>query len=139
MCWKAKSEELIQDLRIKESYLERIEEVQHKMSNMQTIVEDDLKQQVNCLSKKLDTTIVGCRSESEMHEESLLKVSMLEQSILGLRQFIDDLQSEKNELREQLSKALEHHTAKSSGSLGYDFDIPKASSLLSNISDIETH
>merc|ERR1719206_665036 len=115
-----------------------MDEVHRKLSDMQSKVEGDLKKQVNCLNQKLDATIVGCRSESEMHEESLLKVSMLERSIMGLKQCIDDLQSENNELREQLSAALEHHTTKSSGSLGSEFGSTKASSLLSDISDSGT-
>ena len=60
-------------------------------SDMQSKIKCDPKKQVNCLNQKLNATIVGCRSKSEMHEESLLKVSMLERSIMGLKQCIDDL------------------------------------------------
>jgi len=136
--YKQNYEKLTQDLKERETDLEKKEEVHRKVSVMQSKVEGDLKKQVNCLNQKLDATIVGCRSESEMHEESLLKVSMLERSIMGLKQCIDDLQSENNELREQLSAALEHHTTKSSGSLGSEFGSTKASSLLSDISDSGT-
>jgi len=136
--YKKSFENLIEDVRKRESDLEKKDEVQRKLSDMQSKVEGDLKRQVDCLNQKLDATIVGCRSESEMHEESLLKVSMLERSIMGLKQCIDDLQSENNELREQLSAALEHHTTKSSGSLGSEFGSTKASSLLSDISDSGT-
>jgi len=136
--YKQNYEKLAQDLKERETALEKKEEVHRKLSDMQSKVEGDLKKQVNCLNQKLDATIVGCRSESEMHEESLLKVSMLERSIMGLKQCIDDLQSENNELREQLSAALEHHTTKSSGSLGSEFGSTKASSLLSDISDSGT-
>ena len=62
------------------------EEVHRKLSDMQSRVEGNLKKQVNYLNQKLNATIVGCRSKSEMHEESLLKVSMLERSIMGLKQ-----------------------------------------------------
>lgn len=136
--YKQSYEKLTQDMKKRETDLEKRDEVHRKLSDMQSKVEGDLKKQVNCLSQKLDATIVGCRSESEMHEESLLKVSMLERSIMGLKQCIDDLQSENNELREQLSAALEHHTTKSSGSLGSEFGSTKASSLLSDISDSGT-
>eukprot|EP00092_Neocalanus_flemingeri_P060393 GFUD01072374.1.p1 GENE.GFUD01072374.1~~GFUD01072374.1.p1 ORF type:complete len:2138 (-),score=539.44 GFUD01072374.1:426-6839(-) len=136
--YKQNYEKLTQDLKERETDLEKKEEVHRKLSDMQSKVEGDLKKQVNCLNQKLDTTIVGCRSESEMHEESLLKVSMLDRSIMGFKQCIDDLQSENNELREQLSAALEHHTTKSSGSLGSEFGSTKASSLLSDISDSGT-
>jgi len=136
--YKQSYEKLTQDMKKRETDLEKRDEVHRKLSDMQSKVEGDLKKQVNCLNQKLDATIVGCRSESEMHEESLLKVSMLERSIMGLKQCIDDLQSENNELREQLSAALEHHTTKSSGSLGSEFGSTKASSLLSDISDSGT-
>jgi len=136
--YKQNYEKLTQDMKKRENDLEKRDEVHRKLSDMQSKVEGDLKKQVNCLNQKLDATIVGCRSESEMHEESLLKVSMLERSIMGLKQCIDDLQSENNELREQLSAALEHHTTKSSGSLGSEFGSTKASSLLSDISDSGT-
>ena len=126
---QSSDEELAQDLKERETDLEKKEEVHYKLSDMQSKVEGDLKKQVNCLNQKLDATIVGCRSESEMHEESLLKVSMLERSIMGLKQCIDDLQSENNELREQLSAALEHHTTKCSGSLGSELGSTKASSI----------
>jgi len=136
--YKQNYEKLTQDMKKRENDFEKKDEVHRKLSDMQSKVEGDLKKQVNCLNQKLDATIVGCRSESEMHEESLLKVSMLERSIMGLKQCIDDLQSENNELREQLSAALEHHTTKSSGSLGSEFGSTKASSLLSDISDSGT-
>merc|ERR1719309_1487211 len=136
--YKQNYEKLAEDVRKRESDLEKKDEVHRKLSDMQSKVEGDLKRQVDCLNQKLDATIVGCRSESEMHEESLLKVSMLERSIMGLKQCIDDLQSENNELREQLSAALEHRTTKSSGSLGSEFGSTKASSLLSDISDSGT-
>jgi len=136
--YKQNYEKLTQDMKKRETDLEKKDQVHRKLSDMQSRVEGDLKKQVNCLNQKLDATIYGCRSESEMHEESLLKVSMLERSIMGLKQCIDDLQSENNELRDQLSAALEHHTTKSSGSLGSEFGSTKASSLLSDISDSGT-
>ena len=61
-------------LRAKNSDLSRKEETQRKLSNMQLKVEEDLKKEVSSLSQKLNSTIVGYRSESEMYEQSLLKV-----------------------------------------------------------------
>ena len=45
------------------------------------------------------------------------------------QQSITELQSENNQLRDQLSAALEHHTNKSSGSYGSDFGVNKSGSF----------
>merc|ERR1719150_1548183 len=96
---------------------------------MQLKVEEDLKREVNSLSQKLNSTILGSRAESEMYEQSLLKVSILERSVTSQQQSITELQSENNQLRDQLSAALEHHTNKSSGSYGSEFGVNKSGSF----------
>ena len=42
-------------------------------------------------------------------------MSILERSSEAMKQYISDLESENNQLRDQLSSALEHSTTKSSG------------------------
>lgn len=54
--------------------LSKREQTQRKVSDMQLKVEEDLKREVSSLSQKLSSTILGYRSESEMYEQSLLKV-----------------------------------------------------------------
>ena len=122
-------ERLTQQLREKDTDLSRREETQRKLSSMQVKVEEDLKREVTSLSQKLNSTILGSRAESEMYEQSLLKVSILERSMMSLQQSISELQSENNQLRDQLSVALEHHTNKSQGSLGSEFGVNKSGSF----------
>ena len=61
-------------LDVKKSDMEKREETHRKFSNMQNKIEEDLKREISSLNQKLNTTIAGYRSESEMYEESLLKV-----------------------------------------------------------------
>ena len=57
-----------------------------------------------------------------------------------MKQCITDLQRENNELRDQLSSALEHATTKSSGSFGSDFGGNKSGTFsTSDVSDTVTH
>ena len=109
-------ESLAQELREKTTELSKREKTQRKLSDMQLKVEEDLKREVSSLSQKLSSTIQGYRAESEMYEQSLLKVSILERSVTSLQQSISQLQSENNQVRDQLSAALEHHANKSQGS-----------------------
>ena len=48
---------------------------------MQNKVEHDLKKKVSILNTKLDLTLTGCQSESEMLAENMLKVSNMERLI----------------------------------------------------------
>lgn len=122
-------ESLTQQLRDQSTDLSRREQTQRKLSDMQVKVEEDLKKEITSLSQKLNSTILGSRAESEMYEQSLLKVSILERSMSSLQQSITELQSENNQLRDQLSAALEQHTNKSQGSLGSDFGVNKSGSF----------
>ena len=65
-----------QQLRVTTSDLSKREQTQRKLTDMQLKVEEDLKREVNSLSQKLNSTILGYRSESEMYEQSLLKVRL---------------------------------------------------------------
>lgn len=62
-------------LDVKKTDMEKREETHRKFSNMQNKIEEDLKREISSLNQKLNSTIAGSRSESEMYEESLLKVS----------------------------------------------------------------
>ena len=126
---EAELERLTQQLRDQATELARRETAQRKLSDMQLKVEEDLKKEISSLSQKLNSTILGSRAESEMYEQSLLKVSILERSMASLQQSITELQSENNQLRDQLSAALEHHTNKSQGSLGSEFGVNKSGSF----------
>ena len=53
---------------------EKKEETHRKFSHMQNKIEEDLRKELNCVSKKLNDTITGSKSESEMYEEAILKV-----------------------------------------------------------------
>merc|ERR1719192_290579 len=126
--------------------LEKKEEVHRKLSMMQSKVEEDLRRQVGGLSQKLEDTLVGCRSESEMHGESVVKATELERQIESLQIAEAELRSENNELRERLCVLLEQQTTKSStGSLGSDLgeggggnEKPPSSGIGSDLSDSET-
>merc|ERR1719192_3245893 len=126
--------------------LEKKEEVHRKLSMMQSKVEEDLRRQVGGLSQKLEDTLVGCRSESEMHGESVVKATELERQIESLQIAETELRSENNELRERLCVLLEQQTTKSStGSLGSDLgeggggnEKPPSSGIGSDLSDSET-
>ena len=101
---------------------------------------------VGGLSQKLEDTLVGCRSESEMHGESVVKATELERQIESLQIAEAELRSENNELRERLCVLLEQQTTKSStGSLGSDLgeggggnEKPPSSGIGSDLSDSET-
>merc|ERR1719192_3279362 len=126
--------------------VEKKEEVHRKLSIMQSKVEEDLRRQVGGLSQKLEDTLVGCRSESEMHGESVVKATELERQIESLQIAEAELRSENNELRERLCVLLEQQTTKSStGSLGSDLgeggggnEKPPSSGIGSDLSDSET-
>ena len=62
--------------------LSKREQTQRKVSDMQLKVEEDLKREVSSLSQKLSSTILGYRSESEMYEQSLLKVRLSQCGVL---------------------------------------------------------
>merc|ERR1719192_3107637 len=124
--------------------VEKKEEVHRKLSLMQSKVEEDLRRQVGGLSQKLEDTLVGCRSESEMHGESVLKASELERQIGSMQSAEAELRAENTELRERLCVLLEQQTSKSStGSLGSDLgegggQKPPSSGIGSDLSDSET-
>ena len=134
------------ELKLKEKNedVEKKEEVHRKLSLMQSKVEEDLRRQVGGLSQKLEDTLVGCRSESEMHGESVLKASELERQIGSLQSAEAELRAENTELRERLCVLLEQQTSKSStGSLGSDLgdgggEKPPSSGIGSDLSDSET-
>merc|ERR1719220_3191776 len=134
------------ELKLKEKNedVEKKEEVHRKLSLMQSKVEEDLRRQVGGLSQKLEDTLVGCRSESEMHGESVLKASELERQIGSLQSAEAELRAENTELRERLCVVLEQQTSKSStGSLGSDLgdgggQKPPSSGIGSDLSDSET-
>ena len=131
-------------LKEKNDDVEKKEEVHRRLSVMQNKVEEDLRRQVGGLSQKLEDTLVGCRSESEMHGESVLKASELERQIGSLQSAEAELRAENTELRERLCVVLEQQTSKSStGSLGSDLgdgggQKPPSSGIGSDLSDSET-
>ena len=131
-------------LKEKTEDVEKKEEVHRRLSVMQSKVEEDLRRQVGGLSQKLEDTLVGCRSESEMHGESVLKASELERQIGSLQSAEAELRAENTELRERLCVVLEQQTSKSStGSLGSDLgdgggQKPPSSGIGSDLSDSET-
>ena len=131
-------------LKEKTEDVEKKEEVHRRLSVMQSKVEEDLRRQVGGLSQKLEDTLVGCRSESEMHGESVLKASELERQIGSLQSAEAELRAENTELRERLCVVLEQQTSKSStGSLGFDLgdgggQKPPSSGIGSDLSDSET-
>ena len=53
---------------------EKREETHRKFSHMQNKIEEDLRKELSCVSKKLNDTLTGSKSESEMYEEAILKV-----------------------------------------------------------------
>ena len=112
---------------------------------MQGKVEEDLKMQVSSLAKKLNATLVGCRSENKMYGESFLKVMEYERIAGELQNKAQELRTENTELRDQLFIALEHQTTKSStGSLGSELgeardDKPPSSGIGSDLKDSETY
>ena len=69
-----KLERMTSQLQATANDLSKREQTQRKVSDMQLKVEEDLKREVSSLSQKLSSTILGYRSESEMYEQSLLKV-----------------------------------------------------------------
>ena len=75
-------ERMSQQLRVTTSDLSKREQTQRKLTDMQLKVEEDLKREVNSLSQKLNSTILGYRSESEMYEQSLLKVRLSQCGVL---------------------------------------------------------
>ena len=81
-------------LKVKNEDVEKKEEVHRKLSLMQSKVEEDLRRQVGGLSQKLEATLVGCRSESEMHGESVLQASELERQIGSLQSAEAELRAE---------------------------------------------
>ena len=135
---------LEEEARDKKEDLDKKDEVQRRLSVMQSKVEEDLRRQVGGLSQKLEATLMGCRSESEMHGESMLKVAEFERQISSVQCSKDELRKENLELREQLSALLEQHASKSStGSLSSDLGEPTAekppsSGIGSDLSDSET-
>merc|ERR1740128_11842 len=111
-------EDMIRSRREEEE--EKKEILHRRMSERQEAIESDLRRQISGLNSKLQSTLQGCRSESEMASESVLKVVSMEATLVDLKQCIQDLECENAELKEQLSIALEQHTTKSSGSVGSD-------------------
>ena len=137
--------QLKKEVNEKKEYHDKKEEVHRKQALMQSKVEDDLRMQVSDLAKKLNATLVGCRSESEMHGESVLKVMEYEKIAGELQNTVQELRTENGELRVQLSIALEHQTTKSTtGSLGSELgeakdEKPPSSGIGSDLSDSETY
>ena len=78
-------------------------------------MECELRQEAGAARRQLESTLAGCRAESEMHEEAVLRVAVQDRSISQLSRRVTDLQQENNHLRDQLSAALEHTTTKVSG------------------------
>ena len=67
---------------------EKKEETHRKVSNMASKVEEDLRREVNSLNQKLNSTIAGHKSESEMYEEALLKVTIISNTTHKLWRFL---------------------------------------------------
>ena len=62
-------------LELRQTDIEKREETHRKFSHMQNKIEEDLRKELSCMSKKLSDTITGSKSESEMCEEAILKVN----------------------------------------------------------------
>ena len=67
---------------------EKKEETHRKVSSMASKVEEDLRREVNSLNQKLNSTIAGHKSESEMYEEALLKVTIISNTTHKLWRFL---------------------------------------------------
>lgn len=55
---------------------EKKDETHRKVSNMQSKVEEDLRRELGLANQRLESTIAGHQAESEMYQESLLKVTI---------------------------------------------------------------
>ena len=67
-------------LELRKTDEEKREETHRKFSHMQNKIEEDLRKELSCVSKKLNDTLKGSKSESEMYEEAILKVFLFFQS-----------------------------------------------------------
>lgn len=61
--------------------LEQEKNTNNQIRDMQSKVEVDLKKQVGDLQTKLNSSLVGRQSESEMYQEAMLKTQKLEKTL----------------------------------------------------------
>ena len=74
---KHENELLERQLEMNKTDLEKKDDTLRKYSTMQTKIEEDLRKEISSLSQKLRSTMSGHQAESEMYEQSLLKVNCL--------------------------------------------------------------
>ena len=73
---KQENDALRHQLEMNKTASEKKDETHRKVSSMQSKVEEDLRRELSVVNQKLESTIAGHQAESEMYQESLLKVTI---------------------------------------------------------------
>ncbi|XP_059082572.1 restin homolog [Tigriopus californicus] len=126
---------LQRDLNATKQDLERKETKNAQIQDARNKLEVDLRNQIASLTSKLNTTMVGRESESQMYEQAIMKANHLENTLKELDAKTKTLSTENAELKENLATVLENHTSKSVGSIGSEYSSSSHRKVPSVISD----